>query len=658
MHRPSRASLTHFSFFSPVNHHAPSHHLFTPLAMAGPRVDIDHLLQAIHDGLLLHSAHAGAVRIVIESEAGEPLHVFEIDARRPLTSETLLPLSRSRPMPLAQLIAATAAVEADGVEQCDLLQRCHEQQQRIADLEQQLRQVQQELQHHATPSSLTAPPSPASSTDDDTVSSANSVNGSPHGSDTHDDDHDREPSTGLIAMTDEVEHSPSSTSPLCPEAPGMATSSRQSERPKTNVDRWTPSRAASSYEKRQTKRRSLTRCAEDDKERSTCSDTDSVDDDDDGDAVDVAALVAKLREGHDKRRSVTLDSLSKESVVSLHQRVLNEADNLVSSTTSGQITSLITTSSSLRMVGYYLRAILAHRLKVSSRKCYKRLARETLGIKSPNDVAAYPALYELVELHYPGLASATIEAWLENPIFTADVTWTEWKRCLTKPGRPIIDAALQQFKAATATFQDWMELGWAEVYDDAKLGQGVRALRDIHMPASKAKEAQRDVAALISVVAADLHCARPECVLDKTAAREADPTYLVQLDKQRVFDARHHWMGKINHLPDRLCNLRLTSAGKLMQTREIAAGEALAFDYGVDYWVYQLSGLDTSDWLSEGGEACRRSRSALFTRMHELVLDYSEVLRQEWARSLSSASSAVDREGLLVELENYLDAWS
>ena len=29
--------------------------------------------------------------------------------------------------------------------------------------------------------------------------------------------------------------------------------------------------------------------------------------------------------------------------------------------------------------------------------------------------------------------------------------------------------------------------------------------------------------------------------------------------------------------------------GKLVQIKPIAAGEALTLDYGVDYWVYQLS---------------------------------------------------------------------
>ena len=41
--------------------------------------------------------------------------------------------------------------------------------------------------------------------------------------------------------------------------------------------------------------------------------------------------------------------------------------------------------------------------------------------------------------------------------------------------------------------------------------------------------------------------------------------------------------------------------------------------------------------------------------MHESVMDYTQVLREKWARSLSSSSSAVDREASLVDLEDYLD---
>ena len=68
--------------------------------------------------------------------------------------------------------------------------------------------------------------------------------------------------------------------------------------------------------------------------------------------------------------------------------MLDEAGDRVAAIL-GQITSLISTSTSLRMVGYFLRAILAHRLKFNAQNNYKRLARDTLAIKSPADIAAF-----------------------------------------------------------------------------------------------------------------------------------------------------------------------------------------------------------------------------------------------------------------------------
>jgi hypothetical protein len=449
------------------------------------------------------------------------------------------------------------------------------------------------------------------------------------------------------------------------QASSDSTAVRRSERAKTNVDRWRPrterdarrpAELSSSRKKRKTQRRQ--RSHPDDGEGDIASamlsmDVGSMDGQlADGDS---AALSAKLREGYERQQSVALDSLSRESILSLRQQVLEEAGDRLPSIL-GQITSLISTSTWLKMVGYYLRAVLAYRLKSTSQNCYKRLARDTLGIKSPADIAAYPALYELVQHHYPDLASAGIEAWLENPIFSADITWTEWKCYLTKRGRPIIDAALQQFKASLDPFQDWMQLGWIEIYDDEKLGgQGVRALRDIHMPTSRAKQAQRDLEASISVLAADLHCAGPECVLDKDATRDVDPTYLVQLDRQRVFNAAHHWFGRINHLPDRLCNLRLTSSGKVVQIRPIAAGEALTFDYDVDYWVYQLSGMELSEWSVGSTIVSSRGAVDLFSRMHHGVCDYTDLLRRDWVQRPPAVWTELDRECWMANLAEYLE---
>ena len=640
-------------------------------------VDLDHLVQAIRDGLLFHPTYAGAIRIVIESEAGEPLHVVKVNAPRPPANKPALP-PRPRPAPFAELIAATSAVQGDGQEQRHaperslLLQQCNEQQQRITELEQRLQQLQQELNQHAGPQSPAhlVPVSPASSTDDDSSNSSDSLHRS--------DDDALQPSTSTVAMTDGTDIAPSPSLPS-PPVSEHSTALRKSERSKNNIDRWSPSaqhdapgrtvESASAFllhKKRKTKRRRQTHSDDDDDgEQRISSDmqsmeVDSADDDgDDDNALEVASLVSKLREGYDRRQSVNLDALSKDSILSLRQQVLDEAGAQVASKISDQITSLIATSTSTKMVGYYLRAVLAHRLKATSKKCYKRLARDTLGIKSPTDIAAYPALYELFQHHYPNLAStAGIEAWLENPIFMADITWTEWKRYLTKPGRPIIDAALQQFQAVTAPFQDWLQLGWVEVYSHDKFGQGMRALRDIHMPTSKAKGAQRDVAASISVVAADMRCAGPECVLDKDAAREADATYLVQLDRKRVFDARDHWVGKINHLPDRLCNLRLASTGKVVQIKPIAVGEALTLDYGVDYWIYQLSGLERSEWLSSSSVQSNRGVVDLFNEMHNCVLDYTDLLRCDWVRRRPDAWSELERETWMGNLAEYMEGAS
>jgi hypothetical protein len=326
-----------------------------------------------------------------------------------------------------------------------------------------------------------------------------------------------------------------------------------------------------------------------------------------------------------------------------------------------RVTSLITTSSAQKMIGYYLRSVLAHHLKRSSRHQYTRLARQVLGIKSSSDIAASPAFYDFVQRHCPSIALSAqgmmteevMSQWLREPLFIADISWTEWRRYLSKSHLHITEAAVQRFLTSIKAFRDWMQLEWVEIYDDEQLGgKGVRALRDIHLRHGRA---ERNASFL--TVAADLHSAGAEFVKVKDPALEVDPQYLIQVDQHRVFDARHHWIGKINHLPMPHCNLKVTGNGKLVQIKPITAGEALTLDYGVDYWVYQVTGLDISEWLSEGNCACQRGRMDLFTRMHESVSDYSKLLQEKWAGSLSSSSSAIDREALLVDLEDYLDAY-
>ena len=396
-------------------------------------------------------------------------------------------------------------------------------------------------------------------------------------------------------------------------------------------------------------------------------------DDIDDEGVEIAALVTQLKEAYERRAAVSLDSVSPSAVLQLTQHVLSydgerttgEPQQASLQQCANQITSLINTSTTLKMVGHYLRGALAHRLKQGSSRNYSRLARDVLGICSSADIAVYPALYELVQKCCPAIAAAgtttvsevIMEGWLREPLFMADIGWSQWRRYLSRSYKRILEVAVERFLASIEPFKDWMKLGWVEVYDcGTSLGQGVRAVTDIHMPATKGKKNQRDISASISIVAADLNNAGPDFVKPRDQAREEDPAYDIPLDRLRVFDARHHWVGKINHLPTPHCNVRITGSGKLAQTKPIKAGDALALDYGVDYWVYQITGLDVVVWRSEGEVECRKNRDALFTRMHKCVSDYSSLLKKSWVKSLSSLSSAVEKEEVLQQLEQYLSA--
>ena len=192
----------------------------------------------------------------------------------------------------------------------------------------------------------------------------------------------------------------------------------RSERSQTAVDRWKPTtqqdttrrtaEPASSHKKR--KMKCHQRSHHDDGKHSISSDMMSMEDEsmdnqavgddaDDNDKVEVevATLVIKLREGYDRRQSVALDSLSKESIVCLRQQVLDEAGDHVTSI-SGQISSLISTSTSLKMVGYYLRATLAMQATPTSWLVFSLMTRDrltrlsTVSTMAPLGTQALPPL--------------------------------------------------------------------------------------------------------------------------------------------------------------------------------------------------------------------------------------------------------------------------
>jgi hypothetical protein len=320
---------------------------------------------------------------------------------------------------------------------------------------------------------------------------------------------------------------------------------------------------------------------------------------------------------------------------------------------------LISASTAMRMVGYYLRAVLADQLKRRHKSKYVRSARALLGLRSSADITAYPAFYALIQQHCPSVASGVmdLDAWLQEPIFLADIGWAEWRRYLSKSHRWIIDTAIERFTASLQPPRDWMQRGWVEEYDDPGLGRGVRAVCDIPLPILNQRHHSSAVDGVDNfAVAADLGLLSQAQLQHRNSASSAAPWYRLEWNggKQQL-DAEHLWVGRINHLPMSHCNLKLTGSGKLVQRRAIAAGEPLTFDYGMQWWTHRVTGVTWNEWMTTGTMHCRKGSADLFYRMHESVLDYTPLLGMELDRRLSNATSELERDTVVMEMWEHVN---
>ena len=377
---------------------------------------------------------------------------------------------------------------------------------------------------------------------------------------------------------------------------------------------------------------------------------------------EIDVLVTKLQEAYTKRTSsVDLEQTSASSVTQLGRDIL--ASQSVDGSTgldyqqyASKLDQLITTSTATRMFGYYLKGALAAKLKQRAKKNYVRLARSILGLKSSADIAACPAFYDFIQWHCPIIAGGVIDVqvWLQEPIFLADIGWSEWRRYMGKAHRPIIDRAMEIFKASLEPTQDWMQRELVEVYDDDHLGQGVRAKCDIPLPSGQDRRLSRDT------IVADLGIFVEAQQLTAWSGQQPQEPTTEGIDSywysfewnggKRVLDAERLWIGKINHLPTPLCNVKLQNNGKLVQVKAIGAGEALTFDYGVHYWVHRVTGMRWNEWMSTGTVQCRKGCADLFHRMHDTVSDYTAILAERWAEQFAAARTEVQREQVMADL--------
>ena len=393
----------------------------------------------------------------------------------------------------------------------------------------------------------------------------------------------------------------------------------------------------------------------------------------------VTALMKKFEEAYAARDDVSLEQTSKEAVLNLGRDVmhgLSDAGSTVLLDSAGyqqcavKLDRLIATSSAVRMLGYYLKGALAAKLKLSCRTKYVHAARTLLRLKSSADISACPAFYGFVQQHCPNVASGVVdvEAWLKEPILLANIGWGEWRRYLSKRHCWIVSSAMERFKASLVPAKDWMQRGWVEEYSDDRLGRGVRATRDIPLPSARGRHRSfgDSVVADLNIFAQAQALVALDSQQQQQQAQQSDggdrsspspsaspstSPYRFEWNRgKQMLNAEKLWVGKTNHLPEKHCNLRLSSNGKLLQIKPIRAGEALTFDYSMSYWVERVTGITWKQWMATGTVACRKGCAELFERMHRSVLDYTSLLSQQWSERFAGAASEVDKELVMMEL--------
>jgi hypothetical protein len=69
----------------------------------------------------------------------------------------------------------------------------------------------------------------------------------------------------------------------------------------------------------------------------------------------------------------------------------------------------------------------------------------------------------------------------------------------------------------------------------------------------------------------------------------------------------------------------------------------------MDYWVYQLTGLESDEWRRRAGGAMD-----VFKQMHETVEDYAPLIELIGDEKLTTSSKAIELEMMIDKIADHL----
>jgi len=179
------------------------------------------------------------------------------------------------------------------------------------------------------------------------------------------------------------------------------------------------------------------------------------------------------------------------------------------------------------------------------------------------------------------------------------------------------------------TFLDWRKRGLVNVRESglySRRSRGVFATEDIPMPPDlKSRIKKKNRIKLISqgrlpYVGDFSNCKIISDEVVKTGHRKALAYTITVPETHNSYDLADSWIGTINHAPPAKCNIIVVGT-KLYQINAIRKDEELFFDYGVDYWVFQLTGHDIDYWMKEDQK--------YWHHLHKYLENYSPLMKMK-----------------------------
>jgi hypothetical protein len=377
-----------------------------------------------------------------------------------------------------------------------------------------------------------------------------------------------------------------------------------------------------------------------------------------------------------------LVSLAREVQQAIHPGTSTDFDANKIKPSAARVSRFIQQRSMDKRLAIYLLSALAFHLKAKvPRGEYTSKASELLGVNSRTNRAAYPRLYELIQVFCPlapalsagmtvttattmattstasadarGVAhlvsASDVERWMHAPLFVAWLGWTQWRSLLTARRCEVNKIGVRRFLATIFDpDRDWMAQGVLQVFRDPVRSQWcVRALIDIPCR----PRGRSGLAASATVRSDDEGDAASAAGDAASAAGDASGA------ASSIHPSVHtEWARLIGHMPSKRCNVKVDATGQLVATRAIAAGDVLSRDYGLENCVMQATGVSFGEWMDDAEMACLKERMRMFEAMHENVCDYVELagILQPSSSPTRETSMGTHREGVMERLYHHL----